>query len=582
MLLCSFALTSIHVSLYHHTHRKGSLHMHGVGWGGLPPDLLSRIASFQDLCKEVEKVLESMYCATLPREVHVADLVNKELPRYSNSCDTFGEKRVKAGRAMLVTPDPALCEGDFNDFCHACICRCGIHTHCMTCRKPPMGYVGCRLCRPAGLVDMTGPVELADVTQPGKRVCNGKIQLEYQVVPGHKIKPAGGGEAQDGASNGNGNGNNDQRQEVDIDELSEPDNRMVVWEIKRPKLEPLPSPSEMFNDGEVNVMDDEAIRRWYLDCLGEEMMGYDPSSAESANAEEEESDKDPSEQKWPPPGLVGRGNINLYNPDPDGNCLFSSISNFIDRIKMPDTGGNAMSCDRLRSVAMDYLLEHRKEEISGLSLEDIVLTQLDEIVEFEKGRREKASPDDKLVLGPVPKLETLEDYAEAMKDATSKKCLWGNNLEIHILSKLYSFNVAVYTDNTMNRPGMCYLLNPIFNNKCWPTLYLLHTGNNHFNWFRRIPAEQPLLQRIQKSAVSEKRKEFVRQLVSELKCMKLEDLKKLYADVSSALPERNGYVVEYNKLLTALLGSNTNSSFLGSREQSQGALFYIGPYICKK
>jgi hypothetical protein len=40
-------------------------------------------------------------------------------------------------------------------------------------------------------------------------------------------------------------------------------------------------------------------------------------------------------------------------------------------------------------------------------------------------------------------------------------------------------------------------------------------------------------------------------------------------------------VVEYNPLLTSLLGCNTNLGFLGSKEQSKQALFYIGPYINK-
>ena len=64
--------------------------------------------------------------------------------------------------------------------------------------------------------------------------------------------------------------------------------------------------------------------------------------------------------------------------------------------------------------------------------------------------------------------------------------------------------------------------------------------------------------------------------------MRLKDLRSLYNNVSLALPDQNGYVVDHNKLLAALMGSNTNALFLGSREQSKGALFYIGPYINKK
>jgi len=61
----------------------------------------------------------------------------------------------------------------------------------------------------------------------------------------------------------------------------------------------------------------------------------------------------------------------------------------------------------------------------------------------------------------------------------------------------------------------------------------------------------------------------------------LQDLKILYGIVSKALPKRNGKVVEFNPLLTSVLGCNSNVLHLGSKEQSKAALFYIGPYINK-
>ena len=123
--------------------RKGSLHFHTVIRGGLSPDLLAKISSYPELCKEAERVLESMYSASLPRHVHVSDLVNKNLPHYYNACPTFGEKRTKAGRAMLIHPDPLQDMDAFEEFYQCGICCSGIHTHCMTCHKPPNGYTGC-------------------------------------------------------------------------------------------------------------------------------------------------------------------------------------------------------------------------------------------------------------------------------------------------------------------------------------------------------------------------------------------------------------------------------------------------------
>ena len=63
--------------------------------------------------------------------------------------------------------------------------------------------------------------------------------------------------------------------------------------------------------------------------------------------------------------------------------------------------------------------------------------------------------------------------------------------------------------------------------------------------------------------------------------MELPDLKALYDSVSKKLVDRNGYVVDYNHLLTAVLGCTTNILLLGGTEQSKGASFYLGPYVQK-
>jgi hypothetical protein len=70
-------------------------------------------------------------------------------------------------------------------------------------------------------------------------------------------------------------------------------------------------------------------------------------------------------------------------------------------------------------------------------------------------------------------------------------------------------------------------------------------------------------------------------LVEDLNGMKLPDLETLYDSVSKKLVDRNGYVVDYNHLLTAVLGCNTNTLLLGGTEQSKGASFYLGPYVQK-
>jgi len=71
------------------------------------------------------------------------------------------------------------------------------------------------------------------------------------------------------------------------------------------------------------------------------------------------------------------------------------------------------------------------------------------------------------------------------------------------------------------------------------------------------------------------------QIMKGLRSVEDINLYKIYKKVSNEVQGRNGLVVDYNPLLTALLGCNTNLLFLGAKEQSRGALFYIGPYINK-
>ena len=64
--------------------------------------------------------------------------------------------------------------------------------------------------------------------------------------------------------------------------------------------------------------------------------------------------------------------------------------------------------------------------------------------------------------------------------------------------------------------------------------------------------------------------------------MKLNDLKALYNTVSLKLTKRNGYVVDYNPTLTAVLGCHSNALLLGSSEQSKVAAHYVGPIYRQK
>ena len=131
-------------------------------WGGLRPELLESIVDIPDLCEVAGNVLNTMYSTSLPREVHVADLVKKELPLFHNEQASQLPKIKPVGRAMFVSPCPENEREQFQKHAYCNVCTCGIHSHCLTCRKPPKGYTGCRLNMPRDNVKGTKPVELID------------------------------------------------------------------------------------------------------------------------------------------------------------------------------------------------------------------------------------------------------------------------------------------------------------------------------------------------------------------------------------------------------------------------------------
>ena len=177
-----------------------------------------------------------MYCASLPRHLHTQDLVDKELSLYKNSYKHFGKRKRRAGRAMCTPPHPAKNRRRFLHHAHRNILYSGIHSHCLTCRKPPRGYHGCRLNKPSGLCECTNPVILYWIDpdtsgDPQENQCENTNVPEWKVE--HEIP-------QPDSSSGT---RSLKRKAIDIDMDTGKDGEVLVWEIKRPKIEPLPGES---------------------------------------------------------------------------------------------------------------------------------------------------------------------------------------------------------------------------------------------------------------------------------------------------------------------------------------------------
>ena len=216
----------------HESQQRGALHCHIVLWGGISPALLEGGAQYQDLCDVISEVLDTMYSAELPADVHMKDLVSKEMRRHS------APKIDKRGPAAVVVPGSINGGNPVNGrpswtACaqHTCLTT-NIHKHTFTCHKPPSGGCGCRLARPCGLCCTTSPVLLSKHEDPEVDPNDVTVEFSYKsgkdestpcctttVIPPRK---------------------NTAERNIRHDPIPKPDERVLVWELRRPQLDALP------------------------------------------------------------------------------------------------------------------------------------------------------------------------------------------------------------------------------------------------------------------------------------------------------------------------------------------------------
>ena len=127
-----------------------------------------------------------------------------------------------------------------------------------------------------------------------------------------------------------------------------------MWEIKRPILDPLPTPPfnlpekktdedqvhpSTLDDGENGEQSEQKC--WYIECLAREMGDIIestkndvlPTNSDNQELVSEQSVKNNdvyqvSLNKWPPLPEIDRYNANLHNPTVDINYLFTSFIKF--------------------------------------------------------------------------------------------------------------------------------------------------------------------------------------------------------------------------------------------------------------
>jgi len=458
----------------------GSLHFHVVLWGGLSPDILELVADLPELCKHVGSVLDSTYSATLPREVHVSDLVTKDLKQNCDSSQAF-RKRDAAARAMQVPPDPVEARDDFQNFTYCTVCERNVHEHSHTCYKPPNGYHGCRMVRPAGDSDGTMAIELFWCEETGK--------------PEQKEIEAAGSMPEDS--------------KCDFSPLTSPDDRILLWELNRPKLEGLSALDHSLDENEAKA---DIISK-----LSEAMWPItqpEPTMTSESKGNATETQYSPQE-------------VDTYTFFDDQDSLFHGmLKGLVIAGILP---AYEKSVKELRKELMGWLEKHPGDDFQGKTLEQLALKKMEQ------------------------QNSSLSAYAEKNQP--------GSELELYLLSKAKGVNVHLYTEDASSGIfSFKEVLEAGGGAETAAAIYFVkRSGEDCYKLFRP------------------KRNANMRELQS----LSLKQLLGLYDRVAKHLEDRNGWVVEYNPLLTSLLGCNTNLAFLGSKEQSKQALFYIGPYINK-
>lgn len=142
-------------------HKKGTLHFHLVGYGGISPDLLQRAVGTESLCDAIAEVLDSQYqakpetqsiqelafCKSL-QEIRYSVIVEKK--RESVLLEYFRQREdhLHSELGLQQETEEQAKRQEYHD------------PHGPTCMEGFNGHEGCRLNKPSNLSARTRPVQV--------------------------------------------------------------------------------------------------------------------------------------------------------------------------------------------------------------------------------------------------------------------------------------------------------------------------------------------------------------------------------------------------------------------------------------
>ena len=467
---------------------------------------------------------------------------------FSQTTQGLTSSRPKPRAAQLP---PRHMEDDFKTFVAVIICHSGIHMHTFTCKKPPKGWHGCRLCFPKALSNGTRPIELLASVQPDGTTQWDELDphiTEYEI------------EEPDGSPL---KGSQDCIQSWDPDRyntkeliypLQSDSSRTVIWELNRPVLKDLDPLQE-------DVTKEEIISR-----LCEEML---PSENEGDSERIRSSVFKDASISLP----VEQVDLHHFDEEDNNNLFFTLLLGLIESSRLK-AGKKSVQC--IRSELMGHLRtkghKYKFDESDTSTVARYIESRMD---------AEHVTED------------TMEQYIQLMENVTGDDCFEGGELEIRLFAEMEKLNVAVYEEEVCNegededvggvlsknsKKYASYKRVEFFGtDKDRTTIHLCREPNHGVDNPRYYQGKAIRPAKYHYKLMTSK----LKGVTDSLHELNLYDLKVLYGLVSKHLPERNGKVVEFNPYLTSVLGCNSNLIYLGSSEQSKSALFYIGPYINK-
>ena len=329
----------------------------------------------------------------LPPNIIEADNANMTLPAGSRPKNT-ASGNTSIPRVLEQPPHPVKESEKFKTHVGLTVCYCGIHTHSFTCKKPPKGFHGCRMCYGRALSNGTRPIELF------ASASDGVIQwdeldpcdkpLAFEDYDRHDAD--GWVSAIDPARH---------TCKRNLYHLGDDCSRTIIWELDRPVEEPLQP--ELAND----MTKDEIISSLYQQMFQRESnVGFTGDGCRKFKED--------------------RVDYHIFHRR-DNNHLFYSL--LLGLVETEQVSPGDKSIEGLRRDLMHHLDGKRCDDIISTT------TQTTVIRDYIESR---------VAQSDIDMDEQLKLYSQLMKSATGDQCFGGGELEIHLFSEVTGVNVAVY------------------------------------------------------------------------------------------------------------------------------------------